>query len=137
MANPKNLGSDFSGVTGLDWALSTVSGRVALGQAILRRLNTPRGKLIGSPSYGYCVFDVIGSTIPVSVIEQRVTEQVLAEEEVLDATVTATLENRRLKVVINVTDGDGPFRLTVTDNTITAQAMIDDNPAFWTRETGV
>jgi hypothetical protein len=133
MATPKNLGSDISGITGLDWALSTVSGRLALAQAILRRLTSARGSLLGTPTYGYDLLQTIGSTVPRSVVEQRVLEQVMYEEEVEDASVTVNLENDRLKVLINVTDGDGPFRLTVDADALTAQAMIDDNPAFWRR----
>jgi hypothetical protein len=133
MANPSALGSDISGVDDLDFALSVVSGRLALAQSILRRITSPRGSLLGSPAYGYSMFDTIGSSVPASVVEQRVLEQVLAEQEVEDARVTASLVNGVLTVTIAVVDGDGPFTLTVSASELTAQAMIDQNPPFWKR----
>lgn len=125
------LASDISGITDIDFALSTVSGRLALAQAILRRLTTPRGQLLGSPTYGYDLLSTVGAPVPASIVRQRVLEQVLAEEEVEDASVTVALANGVLQVSINVEDGKGPFRLTVSASDLTAQAIIDDNPPFW------
>jgi len=133
MPNPETLGSDISGVDDLDYALTTVGGRLALAQAILRRLGAQRGTLLGSPTYGYSIFDTIGSTVPVSVVEQRVLEQVTDEQEVEDASVTVSFSNGSLSIVIAVVDGEGPFTLTVNASQLTAQAMIDDNPPFWQR----
>jgi hypothetical protein len=125
------LGSDISGVDDIDFALTLVDGRLALAQAILRRLTTPRGGLIGSPSYGYDLLRTIGAPVPASIVLQRVTEQVLAEEEVLDASVAVALSNGVLQVNIDVEDDEGPFSLTVTGDGLTAAAMIDNNPPFW------
>lgn len=124
------LGSDLSGVLDIDFALSTVSGRTALGQAILRRLTTPRGGLVGDPTYGYAVFETIGSTVPTSVIEQRVLEQVLAEEEVEDARVSVQRTGESLRIVISVVDAEGPFELTLTRDQLTTEALLGDRVIF-------
>jgi len=123
------LGSDIAGVSSIDWALSTVEGRVALAQAILRRLITPEGSLLGGPaSYGFDLLDLIGSDMPESIIAGRIQEQVLAEEEVLDCGVTASFNAgaSSLDVRISVVDGDGPFVLTVSASDLTIEAFLDD-----------
>lgn len=120
-----DLGSDIAGVFDVDATLSLVTGRPALAQAILRRLTTTRGGLLGAPTYGYDLLALIGSTVPASVVEQRVLEQVLAEEEVEDARCTATFAGGTLLVEIFVEDADGPFTLTLSATELKASAFLD------------
>lgn len=126
------LGSDIAGVTDLDAALSTVSGRVALAQRILRRLTTPRGGLVGSATYGYDLTALVGSTVPASVVEQRVLEQALLEEEVEDAQAeTISVDSTgEMTVELRVVDADGPFELVLTASELTVSALIDGQPLF-------
>lgn len=124
------LGSDIGGVRSIDRTLSVVTGRQALAEAILRRLTTPLGGLIGAPSYGYDVATTIGSTVPVSVVEQRVLEQVLYEEEVEDARCSVVVDGGSLTVAVSVVDADGPFELTLTADELTVSAFIDGVPLF-------
>jgi hypothetical protein len=124
------LGSDLAGVTSLDYALTTATGRLALAQAILRRLTTPLGGLVGTPTYGYDVLALIGSTVPEQVIEESVLEQVLFEEEVEDASCAAARIDSSLNLQINVIDSDGPFELTLTAEELTAAAFVDGVPIF-------
>lgn len=128
------LGSDIAGVTSIDYALTTVSGRQALAEAILRRLFTPRGGLWYAPSYGYSIVGLIGSSVPPSIVEQQVLEQVLAEEEVEDASCTVTYTDanggRSLAIAINVVDADGPFDLVLTASELTYQALLDGTEIF-------
>ena len=124
------LGSDLAGVMSIDYALSTVSGRLALGQAILRRLTTPRGGLLGNPAYGYSVHELIGSTVPESVIEHRVLEQVRSEEEVEDARCTVRMESGIIHIDITVEDSDGPFELTIAASELTFDAFLDSEQIF-------
>nr|PZN59898.1 MAG: hypothetical protein DIU58_17125 [Sphaerobacter thermophilus] len=118
-------GTDLAGITALDWTLSTVGGKRALAHAILRRLTTPRGGLFYDPTYGYNVPELIGSTVPASIVEQRVLEQVLAEEEVEDARCTVTLTGSTLRIEIQVVAADGPFDLVLTQNELTLEALLD------------
>jgi len=128
------LGSDIGGVTSIDYALSTVSGRQALAEAILRRLTTRRGGLFYAPSYGYDVIGLIGSTVSASEVEQRVLEQVLLEEEVEDAACTVTFADvggtRSVAIDIQVTDAQGPFNLTLTASELTIAALLDGTELF-------
>lgn len=126
------LGTDIAGVLDLDAGLTTVSGRLALAQRILRRLTTPRGGLLGSSSYGYDVLSMVGSSVPASVVEQRVLEQVLYEEEVEDAQCAATMNaaTSEMTVELSVVDADGPFDLVLTASELTVSALIDDQPLF-------
>lgn len=127
MSTPSLLGSDISGITDLDAAMTVVTERLALAQGILRRLTTPRGALIGSPTYGYDILSAIGSTQPMSVINQRVLEQVMLEPEVEDAACDATSDSATstLTVAITVVDADGPFPLTLTAADLTLSALAD------------
>lgn len=124
------LGSDFSGVSDLDWALSTVSGRTALAQAILRRLRTRPGELVTDVAYGYCVRDQIGATSNITEVSQGVLEQVVAEEEVQDADVDVESVGATLRIKIYVVDSEGPFDLTLTSDGLTLEALINNSP-FW------
>lgn len=128
------LASDIGGVTSIDYALSTVTGRQALAEAILRRLITRRGGLFYAPSYGYAVVELIGSSVSASEIEQRVVEQCLLEEEVEDATCTATFTDvggsRSVAIDIQVTDAQGPFALTLTASELTITALLDGTELF-------
>lgn len=124
------LGTDISGVRSLDRGWSVVTGNAALAEAILRRLTTPRGGLWYSLVYGFDLQSVIGSTLPMSVVNQRVQEQVLLEEEAADASVDSTLDARTglLTVVISVVAAEGDFTLTIgidEQHTVTAEALAD------------
>jgi len=122
------LGTDFYGTTDLDPSLSVVSGRLALAQAVLRRLTSQRGTLLDDPTYGYDLRLLIGSAIREGEFEARILEQVLAEEEVQDATLTLTysLELSQLTVALVLTDTEGPFPLTVTVNELSAEMLLPE-----------
>ena len=124
------LGSDFSGVSDLDWALSTATGRTALAQAILRRLRTRPGELVTDTTYGFCVRDQIGTNPNITAVSQGVLDQVVAEEEVQDADVDVTYSNGTLTVKVYVVDSEGPFDLTLTATELTTEALIN-NSLFW------
>ena len=52
-----DYGTDLACVTDLETTLGVVSGTRVVAEAIARRLQTPRGTLIGDPDYG---FDLTG-----------------------------------------------------------------------------
>lgn len=124
------LGSDFSGVSDLNWALSTVSGRIALAQAILRRLRTRPGELVTDTTYGFCVRDQIGASPNTIEVSQGVLAQVVAEEEIQDADVDTVYEDEELRVKIYAVDSEGPFDLTLTATELTTEALLNNSP-FW------
>lgn len=124
------LGTDIAGSTSLDYALSVVDGNTALAHRILRRLTTPRGGLFYAPDYGYNVADLIGSTVPPGVVEQRVVEQMLAEEEVEDADCEAVFATGELTLTMRVVVADGPFALVLTADDLTISALVDGVELF-------
>ncbi len=116
------LGTDIAGVFDIDATLSVVSGQRALAQQILRRLTTPRGGLLivkpngaaaASQKYGYDLRHVIGSLLPEINIERGVLEQVLDEEEVEDARVSAVRDGATMTITVTVVAAEGPFELTI------------------------
>lgn len=126
----EGIGSDISGVMSLDFALTVSTGRRALAEAILRRLTTPRGGLFYDPAYGYSVLSLIGSTVPNTVIEQRVFEQVFLEEEVEDATITVTRTATSIRIELAIEDGEGPFDLVLSASELTVEAILDGETIF-------
>lgn len=124
------LGSDIAGASTIDYALTVNTGRRSLADRILRRLSTPRGGLFYSPEYGYDLKSAIGSTVLPGDVEQRVLEQVQAEEEVADASCTATLSNGTLTIILSVVDAQGPFDLVITATDLTVSALIEGVEIF-------
>ena len=122
-----DLGTDVFAVSDLDASFRLVSGRQALAQAIARRLSTRRGELavIGDdPDYGLDVRDFLNDdvgAVGTFEIEAAVSAEVLKDERVASATVTAQIVSGALLLAIGLVDGDGPFRLTlaVSDVTVT------------------
>lgn len=122
------LASDFAGVLDLDWALSTVDGFVAFAQQILRRLTTQLGSLEDDPTYGFDIRDLIGSTLSSSVVEQRVLEQVMAEEETQRAAVRVTFANDGILIEIKVQAISGTGLLTLNADQLTVEAVLNGTP---------
>lgn len=120
-----DLGSDIAGISDLDAALSEVSGRTALAQACLRRLNTPTGTHPEDPSYGYSLVEVIGSGVTDLQIDQGVSAQMHAEEEIEQAFVEVLRIGDAIEITIEAVDSAGPFTLTVTANSLTTEMLLD------------
>lgn len=129
-----SLGTDINtpitdGVPDLDPMFGLVSGRLALAQAIARRLTTRRGLLewIGDdPEYGHDVREYLGEDVGPRaefVIASRVQAECLKDERVRAAQVTATLTSGRLTLSIKLTDADGPFRLTLAVTGVTVELL--------------
>lgn len=118
-----DLGSDVSCVEDLDGAFRSVSGRLALAQAIARRLFTRNGDLalIGDdPDYGSDLRELVGEDVDDRAafeIAARAEKEALKDERVRTASATATLAGTSLLLSLALSDADGPFRLTlaVTD----------------------
>lgn len=124
------LGTDVStpvganGLPDLDPFFSLVTGRAALAQALLRRIITPTGALLGDPSYGHDV-RVHLNDVAVSprVVAVAVREQWLADERVVDCGVRVTFADGTYRIEGLVRDGDGPFRLVIAIGEVTAEIL--------------
>lgn len=105
-----------------------VSGRLGLAQSLIRRLLTPRGRLIDDPDYGFSLTDFFADDLSQSdlgEIQGGVEAEMLKDERVVAASATVTFQSTVLLVAISITDGVGPFKLTlaVTSVNVTVLAI--------------
>lgn len=98
-----------------------VSGRTAHGQAIGRRLQTPRGVLVDDPNYGFYLAGYLNddlSTSDIGKIQSGIEAECLKDARTLTAAATVTLSGSgdllTLTAEIFLTDAAGPFRLVVS-----------------------
>jgi len=102
------LGSDFSCVDDIDYNLTPVSGRLALGQSSARRIITPRGGLFYSVDYGTDVRGRLNRPFSGPQWERLIEQEVLKDERVDNATATVTFDE---------TDDTVSIRLKILDET--------------------
>lgn len=115
-----DLGSDIGCITGVDWSLTTVSGRKALAQAIARRWITEPGDLVYDEDYGYGIFSFIsGAVQSPGVIAAGLRAEALKDERVEDCQVTVSFVGDALSISGKLTDAAGPFDLTLSLSTTT------------------
>ena len=114
-----NTPVDADGILDLDPSFRLVSGRTALVQALARRITTQAGTLawIGDDTeYGHDVREYLGDEAApraAFVVSSRVERELLKDERVKAARVTASLTSGSLVIVAQVSDADGPFRFTL------------------------
>lgn len=91
------LGSDFSGINDLDFALTYLEGEaaeeLAFMQAIQRRLSTPRGALWRHPSYGLDLKTFLSDNISTSVAQGVIAAEIRKDERVENAVVEVTVSD--------------------------------------------
>lgn len=103
-----------------------VSGRILLGQALVRRLLTPRGRLIDDPDYGYCLTDLFSDDLGQSdlgEIQAGVDTEMLKDERVISSQTTVTFASGVLLVSTLIQDGTGPFTLTLAVNAVSVTVL--------------
>lgn len=100
-----------------DLAGGMVSGRLALAQECARRSITVRGTNIVDPDYGYDVTVHLNGRLQASDLSEasaELTNQFRADDRVVDAQVAVRFLNGVLFIFASITDGDGPFPLTLS-----------------------
>lgn len=111
-----DFGTDLDCLTDLSPTMATVSGQKAHGQALARRLQTPRGRLLKHPN---CGLDLAGrinddlSQADIASIASDVEAECMKDERTLAASVVCTFAASTLTVVITVTGASGPFVLVL------------------------
>lgn len=124
-----DLGSDVSCVEDLDGAFRSVSGRLALAQAIARRLSTRNGDLalIGDdPDYGSDLRELVGEDVDDRAafeIAARAEKEALKDERVRTASATVTLAGTSHLLSLALSDADGPFRLTLAITDVSVSVL--------------
>jgi hypothetical protein len=126
-----NYGYDLSCESDLDRNFGTVSGRLLLSQALVRRIITPRGMLFYDPNYGYDITsEVSDDLLPADLgrIGQEMDAEFLKDQRVISSitqvtTVTAPDGTLSLSTLTTITDGNGPFPLTLAISQVTVTLL--------------
>lgn len=91
-----DYGSDVSCVTDLAADGRVVTGFTLVGEAIARRLITPRGRLIGDPNYGFDLTQYVNADMSprdIAGLRAGVVAECMKDERVNRATVNAELDS--------------------------------------------
>jgi hypothetical protein len=126
MTSPANFGSDLSGSFDPDPMGQQVTGRLLLSQALVRRITTPRGRLLDDPSYGYDVSGELGDDVAPNVagrIAANIDAEFTKDERVVSSSTVATFNSGVLDTTTTVTDGAGPFKLVLAISGVTVAIL--------------
>ena len=133
-----DFGTDFACVDDIDKALSMVSGRTCLANAIARRLSTPQGFLAqywdDDPDYGFDLrglqlADLNDADLPG--YESTIKAQIERDQRVESATASLSLnrETNTLTASVHADTADGPFDLVLGISDIGVDLLsVDGNP---------
>jgi phage baseplate assembly protein W len=128
---PHGYGRDLSCVSDISPTLDEVDGfdLLAIAQAAVRRLTTPRGSLPDDPDYGIDIRSYLNVGITAAGITQAESEiaNELAKDDRLDAvSTTFTLSNKTitLRVLATPIDSSQEFAFTITVDEFSAQLEL-------------
>ena len=110
----------------IDQYFSTVTGWRGLGQALGRRLITPRGSLLDDDAYGYDLRSRLNDTFTAAELAQLgavVRRELEADERVESATAAVTFAQGTLTVRAAVQTAEGPFRLVLAVSAVTTEIL--------------
>ncbi len=114
-----HLGTDLGD---FDAVGSLLSGRALLALDISWRFRTPEGSLFTDRGYGYDLRQFLNESVTeaqLGAIAGRCELEALKDDRVTAARATLALEaidgtKRRLRLVLDLQDGDGPFKLVIS-----------------------
>ena len=125
--DPNGLGIDLDCLEDLQPDLRTTSGRTMLAQALVRRIITPRGTLIGDEEYGTDITEMVNDDMSagdIAALNSAVEAEWQKDERVLDASVTSVLSRQGILTIVGViTDQKGPFSLTLAVSQLTIDLL--------------
>lgn len=127
------LGIDIASIPDLDPGFTLVSGYRELGEAIARRLETPRGSLWYAPDYGTDIrgrlndsIDAASSDDPaIHAIKNDIEREAEKDQRVLAATadVTFDLSSSVLTIDLRMDTAAGPYALVLVADALTVQLL--------------
>lgn len=124
-----DFGTDLStpGLLDIDPYFTFVSGPEGLGEALGRRLVTPRGSLEGDSAYGYDVRVHLNDDDPSpSAIGLEVAAELAKDERVESASAVVFRELAgTLRIVADVLTAAGPFRLTLDVSAVSVAVLLE------------
>lgn len=115
------FGQDLSCLQDEDAVQSEVNGFTALAQALARRLQTPRGTLLGDSAYGYFVIGEIDNDVTaadVAKIGTNIDAEFVKDQRVLSSFTSATFSAGVLVTQSTITTTAGPWTLTLAISNI-------------------
>jgi hypothetical protein len=129
------LGVDFSCVDDIDPNLTLVSGARCVGEAVARRIGTPRGQLFYDPDYGY---DMRGQLHRVpsprnaavmgeseAMKDERVLDCRMGVEWVPYGTARTDQTAESLSLTVNIQTAAGPFEYTLDIGDLTGAKLAE------------
>lgn len=124
-----DFGTDLStpGLLDIDPYFTFVSGPEGLGEALGRRLVTPRGSLEGDSAYGYDVRVHLNDDDPPSAIGLEVAAELAKDARVESASAVVTFDQLAgtLRIVADVLTAAGPFRLTLDVSAVSVAVLLE------------
>lgn len=125
---PLGYGSDLSCRWDLDPA-TEVEGIEALGQALARRLDTPRGQLVDDPDYGFDLKSILNegiTTADLNSLSRRIRNELTKDDRVSMISVTVQLldvigRSIRVSIRIRPKESSETFAMTLA---VTSAAVI-------------
>jgi hypothetical protein len=128
MATQVDPGTDLSLWPDVDPGGTFISGSLALAQALVRRLTTPRGGLFYDSSYGTDIRQFLSEMIDSSrlgIFQQRIEQEVLQDERVLAASALLTFNDatNTMSCSLTVQTANGPFVLTLAVSSVTVTLL--------------
>lgn len=122
------LGVDIGSLPDLDAGFALVSGYRALGEALVRRYETPRGALFYDDDYGYDLRGRLNDSLTatdVASIGSEMAAEAEKEERVLSATWDCEFnaQTGQLSATGTIETATGPFTLVLTADKLTLQLL--------------
>jgi phage baseplate assembly protein W len=124
-----DFGEDLSCTTDLDPRCVTVTGNRLVGEAIFRRLTTPRGRLLSDRNYGIDIRDYINADMgpkDVAAMQSAIHAECMRDDRIVgcDVLITPPAEGDGTYVLtITLETGNGPFDLTLSVNDVTVALL--------------
>lgn len=115
-----SLTNDFAPAGGM------VSGNVAVGQAMVRRLLTPSQGLIDDPTYGLDVsamIDSVQSDASINAIFRAMDQQFLKDQRVQTSRTTGAYANQTLTTTSRIVTAQGPFSLVLSISAVSVTVL--------------
>lgn len=121
-----SLGSDLSCVADIDPAGAEVTEKLLLAQALVRRLTTPRGRLIDDANYGYDLNQWLNADVgpaELAQIQAQSQAECLKDERVQSATISVTFIANVMIVSVAIVAALGPFQFVLSIGGVTPQLI--------------
>jgi len=124
-----DFGTDVSTFPDLDPSFATMSGPRVLGEAIARRISTPRGALHYAPNYGTDVRSYLNDAVTPAKLAQwqrEIQAECQKDERVRSAAVSLSFQaqSQTMRITIGIETADGPFTLVLSATAVSV-AVLD------------